>query len=335
MHEKVKFEISIVTILKVVLTLVTVYLLYLIKDVLVVLFIAFILIAALHPVVRSWSRYIGRVPAVLLLVILGLGIITGFGYLIVPAFATQIGQLFDSFPALVDKAHLLKQYFPSLQQNLQTLTSGVSSVTGSVVKITFSVIGGIAAFIMILFITIYALLDEAVFTKSLTALVPANIKDTVVDVVRKVFVKIGDWLRGQLFLGLVMGVMAYVAYYLIGLPYALTLAVIAGLTEILPVVGPIIAGVLALLVASQISWLAVILVLVVTVVMHQLESNLLVPKIMQKAIGLPPVIILVAILIGTKLIGVLGALLAVPIVGILYVLIQEWPTIKKITQNAE
>jgi len=335
MTEKVKFEISITTILKIVLTLVAVYLLYLIKDVIVVLFIAFILIAAFHPVVRSWSRFIGRVPAVLILVILGLGAITGFGFLIVPAFVTQIGQLFESLPSLVTKAHLLRQYFPSLQENLQTLTSSAGSLTGSVVKVTFSVIGGIAAFIMIIFITVYALLDETVLSKSLTALVPADIKEAVLNVVRKVFVKIGDWLRGQLFLGLVMGIMAYIAYSLIGLPYALTLAVIAGMTEILPVIGPIVAGALALLVASQISWLAVILVLVVTIVMHQLEGNLLLPKIMQKAIGLPPVIILVAILIGTKLIGVLGALLAVPIVGILYVLIQEWPTIKKISQNAD
>jgi predicted PurR-regulated permease PerM len=218
---------------------------------------------------------------------------------------------------------------------LGALTQSLGSITGSFISITTSVVGAVVAFFTVLFLTIYFLIDEQVFTKFLSSAIPQSKKEKVATVTNKISTKIGEWLRGQLLLCLTIGILVYIGLSIIGVKYALALAVISGVLEILPVVGPIISGVLAAIISLSISPLTALIVVVFYILLQQLENNLIVPKVMAKAVGLPPAIIIIAILIGGKLLGVVGALLAVPLIAIIYVVFQEWETIRKLVAKNE
>jgi len=129
-------------------------------------------------------------------------------------------------------------------------------------------------------------------------------------------------------LGLIIAVIDYIGLLAIQVPYALVLALLSGLLEFIPVVGPFTAGAIAVVVALTVSPLHALLVVILYLIVQQLENGLIVPKIMQKAVGLSPVVIIVAVLIGVKLLGLFGALLAVPIAAVISVFISEWPAIR-------
>ena len=136
-------------------------------------------------------------------------------------------------------------------------------------------------------------------------------------------------MRAELVLMLVVGVFTYFVLLLLGIKYALLLAVIAGFLEIIPFLGPIIAAVPALFIAMTDSWLKVLLVGIAYFLIQQAENNILVPKIMQKATGLNPIVTIVVILIGGKLGGLVGVLIAVPVAVMVMAVIDNFEILKK------
>lgn len=133
-------------------------------------------------------------------------------------------------------------------------------------------------------------------------------------IAEKLEVEIGHWIRGEVLLMVIVGVLSYLGYLIIGLPYAVALGVIAGILELVPNVGPTIAAIPAILVGFSLSPSQGIGALVVAIVVQQLENNLIVPKVMQKTTGLNPIITLLAIMIGLKLGGPLLAVLSLPVI---------------------
>jgi predicted PurR-regulated permease PerM len=136
-------------------------------------------------------------------------------------------------------------------------------------------------------------------------------------------------------LGIVMGLLTYIGLSILGIKYAIILGVVAGVMEIVPFFGPLISGLLACIVALSVSPLLAFFAILLTVVLHQLENSFLAPKILQKAIGLPPAVIIIGLLIGGKLLGLAGALLAAPILGIIFVIIQERETLKLLLSKSD
>jgi predicted PurR-regulated permease PerM len=309
------------------------YLLYLIRGVLLLVFVVLILVAALRPIIKKWEKSIGRPLSILSIFLIILAITVGFIYLIIPPLVEQSRQLITNIPDYLDKVSILRSHFPAIEKGLSAITDSAGQLTGRFLSITANIFNGIVAFFTVIILTIYSLIDEKRFLKFAQSIIPNDKKDYVLSLSNKVSEKIGDWLGGQIILGFVIGILSFLGLSIIGLPYALTLAVIAGLLEIVPIVGPIISGILAALVALTVSPITAIIVVVFFIVLQQIENNFLVPKIMQKALGLPPAIIILAILIGGKLLGIIGGLLAVPVAGVLYLIVQEWQTVRKITGN--
>lgn len=332
MIQKVKIDISVMSILKILAVLGAIYLLFLIREIILLLFIVAILVITFRPIVKNWSKKIGKPLSILSLVLILATFLAGFIYIIIPPFVEQAKQLANSLPDLFAKSALIRSHIPEIEKIISTITQGLGGATGSFISFTASVFGGIVSFFMVIILTIYLLADDKIFT-NFQALIPKSKEDDVSVLIDKITIKIGDWLRGQLLLGLIMGVAVYVGLSLIGVKYALVLAIIAGVLEFIPVIGPIISGGLATLVSFSISPLTSIIVVAFCILLSQLENTLIVPKIMQKAVGLPPPIIIIAILIGGKLLGVLGALLALPISAILFVIIQEWAIVRKIASK--
>lgn len=327
-NEQVEVRLSTWAIIKTIAIFVLVYLVYFIKDIILLFFVVLILAATFRPIVNKWEKKTGRVPAVLILLILALLIVSFIGYIVLPPLITQVAAFIEAAPGFADKFAVLAPYKPLIESSMKSLATNAGGITGGFVNITASVFGGIFAFLTAIVMTIYLLLDKNGFRNFITSVVPVDSQEIVLSLARKMSLKVGDWFRGQMLLSLTVAVIDLIGLAIIGVPYALTLALISGLFDLIPVIGPIIAGTIAALVALSVSPIQAVFVIMLFVVVQQIENTILVPNIMKKAVGLSPVVIILAVLIGAKLLGLVGALLAVPISALIYVTIQEWPAIR-------
>lgn len=329
MREKIDLNISFWTITKVILAVLLIYVLFLIRDILALLFIVLILVASFSPVVESWSRAVGRTLSIIAIVVIFVGLLTLGIYIVIPPMINQIAELTRTLPNQFSRYDIIRSHLPSLQSSLSVITNSVGNVASGVITITSSVVSGVIAFIAAVVMFAYFLIDEKAMKYFVLSLFPDNHRDNMAQVMRKIAKKVGDWFRGQILLALIIGVIDLVGLSILGVPYALTLAVISGILEIVPTLGPIIAGLTAAIVALTISPIKALLVIIFYIIIQQLENNFIVPKVMQKAVGLSPAIIIAAVLIGAKLMGIIGAVIAVPLAASLSVVLSEWPTIRK------
>jgi predicted PurR-regulated permease PerM len=335
--QKVVFDISLKSILKILAVLAGLWLAYALRDVIVLLVVVFIIVIALEPFVHKLSEQ--GIPRALSIIVLYLAIISLLSiilYFLIPPIANQLKELTFNFPYYQDKISQidLGGATSTISKILDDLSSKLSSVTGNIITGIVSVFGGVVSTVTVLVLTYYFLVDKQGVAKMTLKLIPKNQQGKFVETINKVSVKLSDWIQGQLVLMLVVGVVDWIALSIIGIPYALVLGVLSGLLEIVPVIGPVVAAVFAVfiaLVASAALW-KIIAVVVVYIIVQQLENHILVPKIMQKAVGLSPIVVIIAILIGSKLLGVGGALLAVPIAAGLQVLIEEYSVGRKQSQ---
>jgi len=285
-----------------------------IKAIVLVLFISLILAMGLAPLVdRLVRRGLGRGLAVALIMFL----VGGLGLLILAL----------GFSPMVEQTRVFLQRFPDFINNLtvilglghymdrvnEVIFRRFTDASPGMIRATWGAFSSVLTLVMIFVLTAYLLLDLENLRERFLTLFTRGTRKKVEEVVNEIETKIGSWLRGQLILCLVVGAMSFVGLSLLGVDYALPLALIAGLLEIVPIIGPIISAVPAAvvgLVASPIMGLGVI---ALYILIQQLENNLIVPKVMQKTVGLNPLVTLVAILIAGKLFGLGGVLLAVPV----------------------
>jgi predicted PurR-regulated permease PerM len=178
-------------------------------------------------------------------------------------------------------------------------------------------------FLTILILTFYLLVEAGQLRTSLLQLFPPMRRARVDAISREITVKVSAWLGGQLVLGGIIGATSALGLWLLGVPFFYVLALIAGIGELIPVVGPILSAIPAIAVASSISLKTMLFVIVFFVVQQQIENHVLVPKVMARQVGVSAVTVILALLIGGKLLGILGAILAVPTAAILQVLFSE------------
>jgi len=332
--KKVIIDISLRSIIKIVLVLLAIGLLYLVRDILIIILVVAIISIALEPTVSRLAKQgVPRGLSVIVLYIVLLAIISAAVYFIIPPVSAQISQLADNIPYYSSKVSELKfgSATSSITTILDQLSSQASNLTGSFLTAIISIFGGLVSAITIFALTYYTLVDQSRITKMAIALVPQSGRAKVMTTVGKVSFKLGNWLRGQLTLMFIIGLADGVALWALGVPYALTLGILAGLLEVVPVVGPIMSGAIAVFIAliSGFALWKILLIIAIFVLVQQIENHILIPKIMQKAIGLSPVIVIIAILVGLKLLGIGGAVLAVPVAAIIQVLFDEYSTVGK------
>lgn len=301
-----------------------IYLTYLIRFILAVVFAAFVLSSALLPATRFLeSKRVPRPLAALLpLLLVIVAVITVFIPL-GPPVSAQIQSFASSLPGLLDRLGRsvgsqirFSSLFSYLTQNIQTIGKNLFIIGQVLVEI----IGGV---LLGLFITFYILWDNRLIKQTTIALFPAKQQLRVRTIYENSEIKLGFWLRGQVFLSIVVGLLFGLAYFSIGLPNALLLAILAGAFEIIPNIGPVAGAIPGFIVASTISLNSVLFVALAYAVIHFLEGYVLTPFIMQRAVGLHPIAIVLAIIIGTIYMGIVGALLAVPFLSFLVLIIRE------------
>lgn len=314
---------------------------YLVREVLLLLYISGLLAIGFSPIVRLIERQrllpIGtqRFPrwlAILVLYVFIIGTFVGIGMLIFPPlvdqaqeFWSQKEQMFERGQSFLRERGLLRGEQITLEEAVERAPSaaGGTDAVATLFGALRGVLGGIVGFLTIIIVTFYLLVDSWSLHQTMLRLFPPADRARVDAATRAITVKVSAWLGGQLFLGAVIGLTSAVGLWLMGIPYFYVLALISAVGELIPVVGPILAAIPAIAVAGTVSYQKVVMVVIFFLVQQQFENHVLVPKVMSRQVGVSAVTVIVALLIGAKLLGILGALLAVPTAAILQVLFTE------------
>ena len=330
-------EISFLSIIKVAIVLIGLVFLWQIRDILLLFFIVLVIVAALSPVVDKWSQKMNRIVAVTLIYIIMLTIIAGASAIIFPPLVEQTQQLAIKLPDYLYKIFPdfgnWREVISLSQAGLSKTAQEISQFGMKIYSATVGLFGGLIAIFTIIILTFYLLLEQNGVKKFVLDYLPIENRERVIIVAQKIGIKMGGWLRGQLMLGIIIGIIDGVGLSIFGVEYALTLGVWAGFTELIPYIGPVLGAIPGVLLAFVASPLLGVIVLAFYIVVQQIEASFLVPKIMQKAVGLSPVIIIIAILIGAKIAGLAGVILSIPAAAIISVIFTEWAQIKKAVNN--
>ncbi|KKR49893.1 hypothetical protein A3A55_04165 [Candidatus Roizmanbacteria bacterium RIFCSPLOWO2_01_FULL_40_14] len=219
--------------------------------------------------------------------------------------------------------NVIENISPYIDISPTRLTDQLTSLSGNIVKATFGIVSSLVNVFTFFALTFYMLLERRHLRIFLRNLLGEEYKERIVQVLLKIEDRLGAWTRGQISLMILIGLLTYTGLVLLRIDFALPLAILAGFLEIVPMVGPIISAIPAIIVASLISpWLAAAVALLYFIV-QQIENHLAVPLVMKRAVGVPPMVSIISILIGARLAGFIGAILAVPFFVCLQVLFEE------------
>lgn len=293
------------------------WLLYQILDVIILIFVSIILMSALSPIVDRLVRW--RVPkalAIAISYIVFLSIIVGLLSAIITPLITQTSNLIINLPATLEKL------LPAIGADKTVLQEQLTTISRNALSFTLIIFSNILSLISIAVITFYLLLDKERVYNLIVQLFP-NREGRNRGLLLKIESKLGAWMRGQLALSLIIGSLSFLLLFIFNVPYALPLAILAGFMEVLPVIGPIVSAIPAILIAFTVSPAIAVFVSLGYFAIQQAENHLVVPQVMRKAVGLNPLIVIIAVAIGGKLLGITGALLAVPITVVMQILAEE------------
>jgi predicted PurR-regulated permease PerM len=314
---------------------------FLVRDVLLLLYISGLLAIGFSPIVRLierqqvlpiGSRRFPRWLAILVLYLVILGVISLVVALVAPPLADQARQFWRAKNEMFEQAQqfliskgLLRERL-SFQEAVAAApgAGGSEAISRTIFSAVVGVAGGILGLLTILILTFYLLVDAGSLRRFFLQFFPARKRSRVDAATQAITTKVSAWLGGQLFLAGVIGTTSAVGLWLLGIPFFYVLALISGIGEMIPIVGPVLAAIPAIAVAATVSVKKVLLVVIFFVVQQQVENHVLVPKVMSRQVGLSPAIVITALLIGGKLMGIPGAILAVPTAAILQVLFTEW-----------
>jgi predicted PurR-regulated permease PerM len=312
---------------------------YLVRTVLLLLYVSGLFAIGFSPIVRLIERQrlipgVGtRFPrwlAILILYLVIIGALVGVGMLVFPPLVDQSQQLWAAKDEMFERAQqflrergLLNRHFTLREAVEQAPVGGGGEAVTRVFGALMGVVGGIFGFLTILIVTFYILVDADALRDTLLRLFPRGERPRVAVASREIVSKVSAWLGGQLMLAAVIGVTSAIGLWLMGIPFFYVLALISAIGEMIPIVGPILAAIPAVAVASTMSFQKVILVVIFFVVQQQFENHVLVPKVMSRQVGVSAVTVIVALLIGGNLLGIVGAILAVPTAAILQVIFTQ------------
>ncbi len=317
-------EVATSIILRVIVTLLVLWFLYVIRDVIWLFLIAIIITAALNPVIKSVQKFLRAqrgfsVVYVYVLFFMALASLIAF---IGPLLAEQFEQLGRELPQFIEQFTSDNMTIPQnisfgdVSQKFVQLMNNPFSTTVGFLTTVISIVAVIS-------MSFYMSLEEDGLKKSLLVITPKKHVEYISSLINRIQENFGRWMVGQVITMVFVGVLYYIALTLLGIPYAPVLAIIGGLLEIIPYFGPIIASIPAILFGVMVDPMIGAMAAVAYFVINMIENHFLIPKIMNKAVGLNPVLIILALLIGGKIAGVVGIFLAVPIAGAIGLFIKD------------
>lgn len=356
-HEVTKMEVSSSAIARffgiALLFLAGVWFLYHIREIVLIFFVALIFAAALDPMVDYLERRkVPRWAGVILLYLVFFFLLGLFIGNLIPLLASEISDLAlkiqDLLTNIANGNIALPSYLEGLRPTIRKLFSGIdisklgdyreiliqfgeklASVGKNVVNALILVFNGIFNTALVLVLTFLMTIDEKAVDKFILSLFPARYGEYITEKSKAIKDKIGYWLRGQVSLMVIIGFMVALGFFIVGLfttkiQYAATIAMFAGLMELIPYVGAVLAWLVALPIVANQSLILVVWVTIVFVIVQQLENNFIVPLIMKKAVGLNPILSIFSLMVGFKLLGIIGMVLAIPVATMVSIFVKDY-----------
>ncbi len=309
--------------------------LWLVRDVILILLISLIFASAMDPLVGYLNeKRIPRAVSVLTVYVLVIGAASLIIYLMIPPVVEQFKILQANIPEY--SQHFQDRFGgfiggQTLSTFLQNLLSGFKS-GNTLVSSTFGVFNGLFSFITVMVISFYLVAEEKGMKKFVADLIPAKHHDVTLGLLEKIQKKMGLWILGQIILSLSISTLTLIGLLILRVPNALLLAILAGMLEIVPYIGPFLSAVPAVFIAFIYNPPLALAVAILYLLVQKTEGYVLVPKVMEKTIGTSPLVVLLALLIGFKLAGIIGLFIAVPLASAITLVIQEFSTNPSISE---
>ncbi len=322
--DNITIQITTGTIARVFLLALMVIFLYLIRNIVEIVLFAVVIASAIEPIAHwGTSHRIPRVLIVLAIYIAAFAFLSMAFYLIVPTIFSEFMDFVSSFTSQWQAKTSVQTLFglaPNLPETISgTLVNLVTGLQGSIEKITSGffkttadIFGGAFSLVLIVIISFYLSVQDHGIEKFLEIVTPHQYEKYILDLWRRSQRKIGFWLQGQVLLGVLIGILVFIGLTILGVKYALMLALLAVIFELIPIFGPILAAIPAIGIAFLQSPTMALMVVGLYVLVQQFESHLIHPVVVRKITGVPPILVIVSMIIGGELGGIWGILLAIP-----------------------
>jgi predicted PurR-regulated permease PerM len=306
------------------------YIVIQVTQVLVLIFLAFFLAVGLDPAVRwLYRRGLKRWLAVVVVIVLSLAVFAGFVALAVPVIATQASHLANAIPRYLHQLNNPHTQLGKLnakyhvERDIQRLLRGNGASVGTVVGVGKVVLDLLASVILVMIVTIYMLADLPRVRRGVYLLAPRSRRARMVLLTDEILDRVGGYVLGNLLTSFIAGFGTWVWALVFGIPYALLLAIMVALFDLIPVIGSTIGGIIVALVALTISLPVAIATAVFYFVYRFLEDYLLTPRVMRRTVDVPGLVTVVATIIGGALLGIIGALVAIPFAAAIKLLVEQ------------
>lgn len=332
--EKRHVEISSGTLFRTILIILAILFLYLVRDVIALIFISILIVSAIDPAVDWMQRKkIPRPLGVSLVYLFMLAVISLSVSFLIPPLVEQFRDFSQKLPKfyqeIINFSDSLGITFTSQDaasgtaQTFSGLGSELSSLSGQIFTKTIGFFSGFISAIVILAMAFYMAVKEDGIKKFIISITPEKHKEYAAHLTDKIKFKMGKWMQGQLLLMVIIFALDFIGLSILKVPYALALAIFAGLLEVVPYIGPIISAVPGIILGFTVSPFIGLMTILLYWLAQQFENYVVVPQIMKKAVGLNPITVIVALLIGVKLGGIFGAIVAVPVAAAISVVTDD------------
>ena len=350
MDKEIRVSITSGTVFTTLLIIAGVYLFWILRDLALLVLTAIIIASAIEPGVAFFIRYsVPRFVSALLVYALVFGAVFAILFFFFPPIIADAANFLSAMPRYLDTINITtplsnitatvsevssQSQTQSYVQTLVSLQSLFASSSGSVLQLLITFFGGIFSLVLVIVLSFYFVLQNTGVDDFIRLVMPVKYEEYYVDLWKRSQKKIGLWMQGQILLSVIVGILVYLGLLIIGVPYALLLAIFTAMIEIIPVFGSIIAGVVAVIVGYSDGGVAIAAIVAgLYVVVNQFESNLIYPLIVKKIVGIPPLLVIVALIAGYTLAGFLGAILSVPVSAVLLEFITDFDKRKRRTMN--
>lgn len=328
--EKKLIEISFWTMIKVAILAIVIAALWYLKDVVIMILLAVVIASAIEPTARWFEKYkIPRVLGVVIVYFVAFFVFFLTFYFVIPPLLGEVVDFVSFLPQFIDKTlspgSPIFSVFPSLPNVLVDslksfaleLERSVPEISYGVVSATSAIFGGVLNFVLMIVISFYLAVQQSGIENFLRIVTPVRHEEYIIGLWKRSQKKIGKWLQGQILLGLLVGIFVFLGLTILGVKYALLLAILSAVFEIIPIFGPVMAAIPAIAIASIQSPVLGISTLGLYVIVQQFENHLIYPLVVRKTIGVPPLLVIIAIVVGLKLAGIYGIVLSVPLAAVL------------------
>lgn len=340
-EKNISINITVSAIIKIVFILAIVFSLYLIKDIIMAVLLSVVIASGIEPA-AAWMQK-KRIPRTIAVVLIYFGAFVLVGtmfYFIIPTIFTELTSFIDNLPSYLEKpfsAGIVDKIFGNLPVFIRDALGNFIAKSSDYIN-NFSIsffdfatyaFGGIVSLITIIVLSFYLSVQKNGIENFLRIVIPARHEGYAIGLWMRWRRKIGYWLQGQMLLGLIVGVLVYLGLTLLRVDYALTFALLAAMFELIPIFGPVLSAIPPIAISLAKSPVLGLEVLIIYVIIQQFENHLIYPLVVRKIVGVPAIMVILALIIGAKVAGFLGVILAVPLAAVFIEILEDMDYKKK------